>query len=155
MKKYKAMALKLSFSSRALSSNKKMYCWQRKSSRIKDRLVEWGWDGDTQSSWLVFPFPLDHPGGTLTGAKLENQPLRPVMQPWLTWLSGLNASLWTKRSLVGFPVRAQAWVAGQVPSRGCTRGNHTLMFLFLSFSFPSPLKINKIFFKNTLKHLGL
>ena len=35
--------------------------------------------------------------------------------------------------------------AGQVPSRGCVRGNHTLMFLSLSFSLPSPLskKINK------------
>ena len=34
---------------------------------------------------------------------------------------------------------AHAWVAGQVPSGGCTRGHHTLMFLFLSFSLPSPL----------------
>ena len=38
-------------------------------------------------------------------------------------------------------IRAHAWVAGQVPSRGCVRGNHTLMFP--SFSLPSPL------FKNT------
>ena len=34
--------------------------------------------------------------------------------------------------------RAHAWVAGQVPSRGRTRGNHTLLFLSLSFSIPSP-----------------
>ena len=35
------------------------------------------------------------------------------------------------------------------PSRGHMRGNHTLMFLFLSFSLPSPLskKINKLFKK--------
>ena len=33
--------------------------------------------------------------------------------------------------------RAHVWVAGRVPSRGHTRGNHTLMFL--SFSLPSPL----------------
>ena len=33
-----------------------------------------------------------------------------------------------------FPVRAHAWVVGQVPSRGCARGNHTYMFLSLSFS---------------------
>ena len=35
--------------------------------------------------------------------------------------------------------RAHAWVAGQVPSRGYMRGNHSLMFLCLSFSFPFPL----------------
>ena len=44
-----------------------------------------------------------------------------------------------QRSPVGFPVRARAWVMGQVPSRGCARGNHTLMFLSLSFSFPFSL----------------
>ena len=51
-------------------------------------------------------------------------------------------------SLVQFPVRANAWVAGQVPSRGHARDNHTLMFLSLSFCIPSPLfKTNKIFKK--------
>ena len=38
--------------------------------------------------------------------------------PWLAWLSGLNASLRTKGSLVRFSVRAHAWVVGQVPSKG-------------------------------------
>ena len=46
-------------------------------------------------------------------------------------------------SLVQFPVRAHAWVAGQVPSWGCVKGNHTLMFLSLSFALPSPLSKNK------------
>ena len=32
---------------------------------------------------------------------------------------------------------------GQVPSRRQVRGNHILMFLFLSFSLPSPLSKNK------------
>ena len=41
------------------------------------------------------------------------------------------------------PSQAQAWVVGQVPSRGRVRGNHTLMFLSLSFSFPSRLSKNK------------
>ena len=45
--------------------------------------------------------------------------------PWLVWLSGLNASLWTQRLPVGFPVRAHAWVAGQVPTWGHMRGNYT------------------------------
>ena len=64
--------------------------------------------------------------------------------PWLVWLSGLGAGLQTKRSLVRFPVRAHAWVVNQVPSRGHdARGNHTLMFLSLSFSLPSPLSKNK------------
>ena len=47
------------------------------------------------------------------------------------WLSGLSEGLITKRSPVRFPVRAHAWVAGQVPSRGHMRGNHMLMFLCL------------------------
>ena len=51
------------------------------------------------------------------------------MQPWLVWLSGLSAGLRTKGLAVQFPVRAHAWVAGQVPSRVCVKGNHTLMFL--------------------------
>ena len=34
------------------------------------------------------------------------------VQPWLVWLSGLSARLRTKGSLVRFPVRAHAWVAG-------------------------------------------
>ena len=57
--------------------------------------------------------------------------------PWLVWLSGLSAGLRTKELLVRFPVRAHAWVAGPVPSRGHLRSNHTLMFLSPS------LKINK------------
>ena len=60
-----------------------------------------------------------------------------------------RAGLRTKGSPVRFPVRAHAWVAGQVPSRGCVRGNHTMMFLSLSFSLPSPLKIF-FFFKLSL-----
>ena len=68
--------------------------------------------------------------------------------PWLVWLSGLSTGLGTKRSLVRFPVRAHAWVVGQVLSWGCRRGNqsmysHILMFLCLSFSLLSSLKINK------------
>ena len=55
---------------------------------------------------------------------------------WLVWLSGLSAGLRTKGSLVQFPVRTHAWVWGQVPSRGRTRGNQTLMFLSLSPSLP-------------------
>ena len=55
----------------------------------------------------------------------------------------MSADLKTEGSPVRFPVRAHAWVAGQVPSRGRTRGNHTLMFLPFSFSFPSPLSKDK------------
>ena len=50
---------------------------------------------------------------------------------------------------------ALAWVAGQVPSRGHARGNHTVMFPSLP---PFPLfKINKLFKKikkNTLQPNG-
>ena len=62
--------------------------------------------------------------------------------PWLLWFSGLRAGLQTKRLLVWFLVRAHAWVVAQVPSRGHTRGNHTLMFLSL-FPLPSPLSKKK------------
>ena len=56
-------------------------------------------------------------------------------------LSGLSTSLRTKGSPVRFPVRAHAWVAGQVPSRGRMRSNHTLMFLSLSPHLSLCLKI--------------
>ena len=44
-----------------------------------------------------------------------------------------------------FQSRAHAWIAGQVPSRGHAKVNHTLMFLSLSFTLsPSvPLSKNK------------
>ena len=67
--------------------------------------------------------------------------LRKSVFTWLVWLSGLSASLGTKGLPVQFPVRAHAWVAGQVPCWGRARGNHTLMFLSLP-PFPS-LKTNK------------
>ena len=61
----------------------------------------------------------------------------------------LSVGLQTERLLVWFPVRANAWVVGWVPGRGYTRGNHTLMFLSLSFAFSlsSPLSKNKVFFQ--------
>ena len=41
---------------------------------------------------------------------------------WLVWLSGLSTSLQTEGSSVQFPVRAHAWVVGQVPQCGaCER----------------------------------
>ena len=49
----------------------------------------------------------------------------------------------SQRSPVQFPLRAHAWVAGQVPTQGHMRGTLTLMFLSLSFSLPSPLPENK------------
>ena len=60
-------------------------------------------------------------------------------KPWLVCLSGLSTSLRTKGWQVRFPVRAHAWVAGQVPCGGCVGGSHTLMFLSLSL----PLSKNK------------
>ena len=55
------------------------------------------------------------------------------------WCDSVDRAWRTKGSLVRFPVRAHAWVAGQVPSRGQVRGNHTLMFLSSLFlpHFPS------------------
>ena len=61
----------------------------------------------------------------------------------------IDCGLQTKGSLVRFPVRAHAWVVGQIPSGGHMRDKHTLLFLSLSFSLPSPLSKNK--FKNFQK----
>ena len=78
-------------------------------------------------------------------AVIRTHRVKYLVWPWLVYLSGLSTGLRTKGLLVRFPVRAHAWVADQVPGGGGVRSNHTLMFLSLSFSFPSPLKINKIF----------
>ena len=67
-------------------------------------------------------------------------------QPQLVWLSGLSAGLWTRGSPIQFPVRAHAWVAGQVPSRVSKRKPHVGVSLPL-FLPPFPLSkklINKI-----------
>ena len=66
-----------------------------------------------------------------------------ICEPWVVWLSCLSAGLKTKESLFLFPVRAHACVAGHVPICGHSRGNHTMMFLSLSFSLPSSLSKNK------------
>ena len=55
---------------------------------------------------------------------------------WLVWLSGLSVGLKTKESLVQFPVRVHAWVAGQVPIWEHERGNHTLVPCPLSLLSP-------------------
>ena len=74
----------------------------------------------------------------------NKMPTNNLNKPWLVWLSRLDAGLQTKGLQVCFPVRAHTWVAGQVPSRGRVRGNHTLMFLSVSSFLPSPsLKISK------------
>ena len=46
--------------------------------------------------------------------------LKKKKNTWLVWLSGLSAGLRTKGSPVGFPVRAHAWLMGQVPWQGAT-----------------------------------
>ena len=56
----------------------------------------------------------------------------PPTQPWPLWFSGLCVGLQTK-------VRTHAWVVGKVPSAGCARGNHTLIFLSLSLALPLSL----------------
>ena len=55
--------------------------------------------------------------------------------PWLVaqWNEGQPVK---QRVAVQFPARAHARVASQVPSSGCMRGNHTLMFLSLLLPFP-------------------
>ena len=59
-----------------------------------------------------------------------------INHPWLVWISGLSAGLWTKRLLVQFPVRAHAWGAGQVPSWGHARGNQWMYLSHIDVSLP-------------------
>ena len=78
--------------------------------------------------------------------------LRVSYQPWPVWLSGLIAGLWTKGSLVRFPVRAHTWVVGQVPGGGSWEATtHWCFPPSLSASFPYFLKKNKL--KNIKKTL--
>ena len=49
--------------------------------------------------------------------------LKIKLEPWMVGLGGLSAILRTEGSFVQFPVRARAWVTGQVPSWGRERGN--------------------------------
>ena len=70
-------------------------------------------------------------------------PQKFTRSPWLVWPSGTSASLQIKDLPVQFPVRACACIASQVSSRGHMRGNHTLMFLSLSFSLPSSHSLSK------------
>ena len=63
--------------------------------------------------------------------------------PWLVRLSGLSASLWTKRSLARFLVRAHAWVVGWVHGWGHAGGNQ-LMLLFLSLKKKKKKEIHEL-----------
>ena len=56
--------------------------------------------------------------------------------PWLVWLSGLSTGLRIQRSLVQFPVRAHAWVAGQVPGWEHLRGSLWMFLLYVYVSLP-------------------
>ena len=90
----------------------------------------------------------NNPALNVHGAEVEKTPVcvyffEIICLPWRMWFSGWSISLQTTRYPV-HPGRAHAWVSGQVRSKENSRSNHTLMFLSLSFSFPSPtLKINK------------
>ena len=84
----------------------------------------------------------------MSASKNYEHPIKPHV-PWLVWFRGLSAGLGTKRSLVHFPVRAHAWVAGQVPSWGRQRQPLDIslaqqcFFPPLSPSLPLSLNINK------------
>ena len=67
-----------------------------------------------------------------THTKMSGPSLAGVAQCIESWTANQG-------SRVQFPGKAHAWVVGQVPNRGHSRGNHTLMFLSLSFSLHSPL----------------
>ena len=79
--------------------------------------------------------------GAARGEGISAQIPIKILQPWLVWLSGLSAGLQTERLPVRFPVRAHAWVVGQV--RGHARGNQLMYLLHINvslpFSLPPPL----------------
>ena len=49
-----------------------------------------------------------------------------TVPPWLVWHNGLRTGLGTERSPDQFPVRANAWVASQVPIWRHVRGNQSV-----------------------------
>ena len=105
--------------------------------RNQETFIEW--PGNPGADLALPSSPLSYANAG-SGAVSWGMPSWPVQEqwtyllkfvhnwPWLVWLSGLSAGLQIRGSLVQFPVTAQAWVAGQVPSRGRVEGNHTLMF---------------------------
>ena len=64
----------------------------------------------------------------------------------MVWLSGLSTSLGAKRSLVQFPLRAQAWVVGQIPSWGHVIGNRMMYLSHTDVSLP--LSLLSLLFKS-------
>ena len=116
----------------------------------RDEVIGWSWGNNIlrrPSFFLQEPLCLSPPPAlqpyhkhmhTYTSLTLPPSKLC-LLLFLLVWFSGLSTSLPTKWSHPPFPVRTHAWVAGQVPSKRHARGNHPLMFLSLSFSFPSPL----------------
>ena len=71
----------------------------------------------------------------------------------LVWLSGLSASLWTKGSLVRFPVGYMPGLLASSSVKGEQEATTYWCFSpFLSPSFPLSLKINKILRKKHLKN---
>ena len=59
------------------------------------------------------------------------------------WLVRIESRPTNQSVTSSIPSQGTCRVVGQVPSRAHVRGNHTLMFLSLSPSFPLYLKINK------------
>ena len=58
------------------------------------------------------------------------------MLPCMVWLSGLGIILQSERLPVPFPVRAHAWIAGQVPIWGHARSNQSVSLSHTDFSLP-------------------
>ena len=64
-----------------------------------------------------------------------------IKPPWVVWLSGLNAGLQTKTSLVQFQVKEHAWVVGQVPGWGRARGSQFIYLLHIDVFLPPFLSL--------------
>ena len=58
------------------------------------------------------------------------------------WLSGLITGLQTERSRVGFPVRAQAWVAAGSLVGGCERQSMYLSHIDVSLPLSPSLSLS-------------
>ena len=81
--------------------------------------------GRLETSMGTVTAALNHTGKILYSINLTSVVHRENnIEPWLVWLGGLSASLQTKGSLVRFPIRAHAWIAGQVPSWECKMQPH-------------------------------
>ena len=121
--------------------------WGESQRRLNTHVCCFSWDGRNGGPGQVSP-QVPHWGSQITlqdDSEFQDGAFKDKTHALAGVSQWLNTGLQSKGSLVQFPVRAHAWVAGQVPSRGDTQGatTHWCFSPSLSPSLPLSLKINE------------